>query len=31
MIGFAKPTFKSAYDNNTEQDFAMQVIYTAAA
>jgi N4-gp56 family major capsid protein len=31
MIGFAKPNFRSQYDNNTDQDFAMQVVYTAAA
>lgn len=31
MIGFKKPTFTSLYDNGTEQDFAMQTIYTAAA
>lgn len=31
MIGFVKPVFTSLYDSSTDQDFAMQVLYTAAA
>jgi len=31
MIGFRKPVFTSLYDSNTDQDFSLQVIYTAAA
>lgn len=31
MVGFKKPTFRSVHDDDTEQDFSVISIYTAAA